>query len=97
MAVAALVLGILAIVFVFIFFPLAFVLGLLAIIFGIIGRRRADENPAVGRKGMATAGLVTGILGILLALVISVIIGIFLSSVDESDFNIKTDFESGER
>jgi len=44
---------------------IAIILGILAIIFGIIGRRRADANPSVGRRGMGTAGLILGIISLI--------------------------------
>jgi len=61
MGVAALVLGILGVI------PLVFpiIMSILAIIFGGIGRSRATRGEATN-KGVATAGLVLGIIGTLL-------------------------------
>lgn len=61
MGVASLVLGILGVI------PLVFpiVMSILAIIFGGIGRSRATRGEATN-KGVATAGLVLGIIGTLL-------------------------------
>ncbi|MGI8805262.1 MAG: DUF4190 domain-containing protein [Thermoleophilaceae bacterium] len=77
---AALVLGIVAAVFVILFFPIALVLGILAIIFGFIGRSRYKKNPAVGRNGMAMAGLILGIIAVILSIVLGVVVG---AAIDE--------------
>ncbi|MFC4334597.1 hypothetical protein [Salininema proteolyticum] len=70
MAITALVLGIIAIVLAFI--PIinliSFVLALLAIIFGIIGIVKASK--AGSGKGMGIAGLVTGILSMIIAIAV---------------------------
>jgi hypothetical protein len=60
LAVASLVLGILAVVFFWLFW-LAWILGILAIVFGAVGRGKANQGAP--NKGMATAGLVLGIVG----------------------------------
>jgi hypothetical protein len=57
-AVASMVLGILSIALCWLYGIVGLVLGILAIVFGVQGRRRPDGH------GMATAGLVTGILGV---------------------------------
>lgn len=67
-AVAALVCGILAMVL-FFAFPLAILLGLVGLILGIVGVRRA-RHPATGRKGMAVAGIITSVLGLVLGMVV---------------------------
>ena len=51
MAIAALVLGILAVVFFFLFFPIGFILAVLAIIFGFIGRATGEPGPAPRPQG----------------------------------------------
>lgn len=65
MATAALVLGILALITSFTVIG-GVLLGLLAIIFGIVGLRRANRGLALGR-GRAIAGIILGLLGILVA------------------------------
>jgi predicted PurR-regulated permease PerM len=65
MATAALVLGILAVITSFTVFG-GVILGLLAVIFGVIGLRRANRGVALGR-GRAIAGIILGLLGIVLA------------------------------
>jgi hypothetical protein len=43
-----------------------------AITFGVVGRSRARDDPALGGAGMATAGLVLGIAGLALAVLLVV-------------------------
>jgi Tfp pilus assembly protein PilE len=80
MAVAALVLGILAVVLCWAWF-LGGILGILAIIFGALGsgkaRRLGGKN-----KGMAVAGLVLGVVGLVLAIAVIVLAVVFARSVD---------------
>jgi len=70
-AVAALVCGIVGAVFGLVpwTFWLAWILGVIAIVFGAIGRRRADRDPAAGKRSTATAGLILGIVAIALGVV----------------------------
>jgi RsiW-degrading membrane proteinase PrsW (M82 family) len=83
MAVAALVLGILALVLFFIWF-LAPIMGLLAIIFGAVGISKANKIGGKG-KGMAIAGLVCGVIGMLLSIVL-VVIAVGVASRHSSRF-----------
>lgn len=78
MATAALVLGILALILCWTVVG-GIVLGLLALIFGIIAARRAGRGEAPGR-GRAIAGIVTGVLGLLLSIaLIAIGVSIFNS------------------
>ncbi|MBQ7506211.1 MAG: DUF4190 domain-containing protein [Lachnospiraceae bacterium] len=63
MSIAALILGIVGVVFDFIFFPVGLIASIVAIILGAIGRKKVEG------KGMATAGLVLGIIGLILGIV----------------------------
>jgi uncharacterized protein YacL len=81
---AALVLGILAIIFAIVFFPLGIVLAILAIVFAVIGIRRARRGEATNR-GVAIGGLVTGVVG----LVIGIIVLAFLASHREDFSNFQ--------
>jgi uncharacterized membrane protein HdeD (DUF308 family) len=74
--VAALVFGVVSLVLavLVLFFPIAAVLGIIAIILGIVGLSRVSRGQADNR-GQAIAGLVTGILGLLLAVIFTVSIG----------------------
>jgi hypothetical protein len=65
MATAALVLGILALITSFTVIG-GVLLGLLAVIFGVIAMRRANRGLATGR-GRAIAGIILGVLGIVVA------------------------------
>jgi hypothetical protein len=80
MATAALVLGILALITSFTLIG-GVLLGLLAIIFGIIGLRRANRGLALGR-GRAIAGIILGLLGILVAAAL-IAVGVSLFNSEE--------------
>lgn len=71
LAVAGFVCGIVGVAFGLIpwTFWLAWILGILGIVFGAIGRRRAAKDPAAGKRSMATAGLVLGVVAIGLGIV----------------------------
>lgn len=75
-AVAAVVCGIIALLLSWI--PvvnvLSLVLGVVAVVTGILGLRRASD-PRYGQRGLAVGGLVTGGLGLLVALAILAFIG----------------------
>ncbi|MEA2486073.1 MAG: hypothetical protein QOD46_1184 [Actinomycetota bacterium] len=81
MGVAALVIGVLALVLAIlvIFFPLAGILGLIALILGAIGMARASRGEATNR-GQALAGLITGLIALLIAIALTVGIGSFFTS-----------------
>lgn len=71
MAVGALVCGIIALLsglagFLVLTIPLAILLGLVAIVLGIVGSKRARDS-GIGR-GQAIAGIVTGALGLVAAI-----------------------------
>ena len=72
MGTAALVVGIIALITSF--FLIGGLLGIIAVILGIIGLVRARRGEATNR-GMAIAGIVTGALAILIAIVV----GVFLA------------------
>jgi hypothetical protein len=65
MGTAALVLGILAVLLCWSVVG-GILLGILAIIFGAVGRGRANRGEATN-KGSATAGIVTGVIGVILS------------------------------
>ncbi|MGH9022804.1 MAG: hypothetical protein ACRDV9_06860 [Acidimicrobiia bacterium] len=69
LAVAALVLGIGGLLFglPMFLFPIAGTLGVLGVIFGAIGRSRSKKGAPYG--GLALAGLITGILALVLSLI----------------------------
>jgi hypothetical protein len=83
LATAALILGILGVVFFWTFW-FGIILGVLAVIFGAIGLSRAKSGAP--NKGMATAGLVLGIVSVALGVVfIVVIFSIGNSAQDQFD------------
>jgi uncharacterized membrane protein HdeD (DUF308 family) len=84
--VAALVTGVVALVLavLVLFFPIAAVLGIIAIILGIVGIGRASRGQADNR-GQAIAGLLTGLLALVLAIVFTVSIGGFFTQ-HQNDF-----------
>jgi Domain of unknown function (DUF4190) len=55
------------------------VLPILAIIFGAMSRRQIDHGRGRGR-GMATAGLILGVIGLILFIVVIVAVGIHPTS-----------------
>lgn len=83
-AIAALVLGILAVLSCWTVVG-GILLGLVAIILGIVGWRRANRGAATG-KGMAITGVVLGTIGLLLSVVFVVFIGSFLNGSDFKNY-----------
>ena len=96
LAIAGLVCGIVGVVFGLIpwTFWLAWVLGVLAIVFGAIGRRRADREPAAGKRSMATAGLILGIVSIALGVVGLIILVTFINDVGTSIQDFESCFDN---
>ncbi len=78
--VAALVLGILALV-TSITVVGGVLLGIAAIVFGVLGRGRAKKGQATN-GGMALAGLILGVLGLVLSIVLAAAVGSVLSRGD---------------
>lgn len=85
MAVASLVLGIIGVVFGLV--PLtgfiAVICGLLATVFGWVGRKNAKKDPQVGRKTMATWGLVLGVIALALGIWGIVIVGDAINDLEQ--------------
>ncbi|AXG80573.1 DUF4190 domain-containing protein [Streptomyces paludis] len=80
---AALVLGIISVVG-FCLWGLNIVIGILALVFGIIGRRRAGRGEATN-GGMALAGIILGIVGIVIGtMMIGLTIVGFIADVEEN-------------
>jgi uncharacterized membrane protein HdeD (DUF308 family) len=76
---AALVIGVVALVLavLVIFFPLAALLGIAAAIFGMVGIGRANRGEA-DNKGHAVAGVVTGLVALVIAAVLAVRLTTFI-------------------
>jgi uncharacterized membrane protein HdeD (DUF308 family) len=86
MGVAALVVGVVSLVLALLvlFFPIAGLLGLIAVILGAIGMSRVSRGKADNR-GQAIAGLLTGLIGILIAVFFTISIGTFFAQ-HQNDF-----------
>lgn len=82
-AVAALVCGIIALLLSWIPFVnlLAIALAIVAVVTGLVGMRRAGD-PRYGQRGLAIGGLLTGVLGLLVAVTILAFIGSFFADPD---------------
>jgi hypothetical protein len=75
--VAALVLGILSLVFIVVFPPAGVILGILGVVFGIVGVRRVSKGEATNR-GQAMAGGITGGVGLVVSAALLVVLGAFI-------------------
>jgi uncharacterized protein DUF4190 len=71
MGTASLVLGIISVV-VFCLWPVSIIIGALAVIFGLIGRRKARRGEATN-AGMALAGFICGLVGLVLGVVLLIV------------------------
>ena len=93
MAIASLILGILGVVSSF--FTVGFGgmgLGLIALILGILGRKKAAaENQP---KGMATAGMVLGIVGLALGVIFFVTCSLCVAAVNKSAAEMQKQMEN---
>jgi hypothetical protein len=68
-AIASLVLGIVG------FLQIASIItSTLAIIFGVMARNETERDPTLGGRGMATAGLVLGIVGLIAAVILFIVL-----------------------
>lgn len=65
------------------FFWIAWILGIIAIVFGVLARNRFGADPAIGRKGMATAGLVLGILTIVACIIWVLVIAFVIDTTGD--------------
>ena len=83
--IAALILGILSIIFSFTV-VLSIIMGILAIIFGILQLTRKSG------KGISIAGIITGAFGIIITVIFILCISYFVSKVDEYDNGYSYDY-----
>ena len=86
LAIAALVLGILAL-FTFLTIVGGIGLGIIAVILGFIARSKAKQGTG-GGKGLALAGIITGLLGIVLAIGWGAFLVFFANEVSQCDPNL---------
>ncbi|MEV5438236.1 DUF4190 domain-containing protein [Streptomyces sp. NPDC052682] len=84
MGIAAMVLGILSCCLFCLYGVVSVVLGILAVVFGIKGRKRAEQGVA-DNHGQAQAGLIMGIIGIVLGITVIVLIAIGITAAINSD------------
>lgn len=84
MAIAAMVIGIVAVgaVFTVVGAFVAFVPGVTAFVLGILGLRRAGQIPGGGGRGMAIAGIVLGVLATVVSIGAYAIVALFVASSD---------------
>lgn len=90
MGITAMVLGILSVCLFCLYGVVAIVLGVLALIFGIVGRKRAQRGEATN-GGMALAGIILGVCGIVIgAVVIALIAWGITTAINEE--NLRDDY-----
>jgi hypothetical protein len=82
MGTAALVLGIVGLIFSVLFFPLGFVLAVIGLVLGILGLNRARRGLATNR-GMALAGTLLSVLALLVCLGWGVLIGVLVNKTQD--------------
>jgi hypothetical protein len=93
MGITAMVLGILSVCLFCLYGIVAVVLGVLALIFGILGRKRAQRGEATN-GGMALAGIILGVCGIVIgAVVIALIAWGITTAINEEKKNDDYDYD----
>ncbi|WP_030951895.1 DUF4190 domain-containing protein [Streptomyces sp. NRRL S-481] len=84
MGTAAMVLGIVSCTLFCLYGVISLVTGILAVIFGIKGRKRAEAGVATNH-GQAQAGLIMGVIGILLGVAVIVLIAVGITAAINND------------
>ncbi|MDQ0716528.1 putative membrane protein [Streptomyces luteogriseus] len=82
--IAAMVLGIVSCTLFCLYGVVSLVTGILAVVFGIKGRKRAEAGVATNH-GQAQAGLIMGIIGIILGIAVIVLIAVGITAAINSD------------
>ena len=80
MATASLILGICSIALCWLGW-IGIICGILAIIFAVVAKNKIKANPSVGGAGSAKGGLITGIIGIAIAVVFIILALMFVAAV----------------
>jgi hypothetical protein len=94
MGITAMVLGILSVCLFCLYGIVAVVIGVLALIFGILGRKRAQRGEATN-GGMALAGIILGVCGIVIgAVVIALLAWGITTAINEEKKNDDYDYDS---
>ncbi|MEU0168111.1 DUF4190 domain-containing protein [Streptomyces iakyrus] len=91
MGVAAMVLGIISCTLFCLYGVVSLVTGILAVVFGIKGRKRAEAGVATNH-GQAQAGLIMGIIGIILGITVIVLIAVGITAAINSDRDDDTSY-----
>ncbi|MEU4468590.1 DUF4190 domain-containing protein [Streptomyces sp. NPDC024017] len=84
LGIAAMVLGIVSCTLFCLYGVVSLVTGILAVVFGIKGRKRAEAGVATNH-GQAQAGLIMGIIGIILGITVIVLIAVGITAAINSD------------
>nr|WP_285560342.1 DUF4190 domain-containing protein [Streptomyces hygroscopicus] len=84
MGTAAMVLGILSICLFCLYGIASLILGILAVVFGVKGRRRAERGEATNH-GQAQAGLIMGVIGIIVGVAVMVLLAIGITAAINDD------------
>ncbi|MBR8639391.1 DUF4190 domain-containing protein [Streptomyces tuirus] len=84
MGIAAMVLGIVSCTLFCLYGVVSLVTGILAVVFGLKGRKRAEAGVATNH-GQAQAGLIMGIIGIILGIAVIVLIAVGITAAINSD------------
>ncbi|AXE88977.1 DUF4190 domain-containing protein [Streptomyces sp. Go-475] len=90
MGIAAMVLGIISCTLFCLYGVVSLVTGILAVVFGIKGRKRAEAGVATNH-GQAQAGLIMGIIGIILGITVIVLIAVGITAAINSDDSYDSD------
>jgi Na+/proline symporter len=77
-----------------ILFWLAIPLGVLGLVFGIVGRRRAKREPAVGRRGMASWGVALGIVAVGLGIWGATVVASVSNDLQKASDNLNRDLNN---
>lgn len=80
MATASLILGIVSIVFVWLWF-IGLICGILAIIFAIMAKKKIKQNPNMGGAGSAKGGMITGIIGVAIWIIFMILVAVVFTTV----------------
>ncbi|GHA47651.1 DUF4190 domain-containing protein [Streptomyces purpurascens] len=96
MGIAAMVLGIVSCTLFCLYGIVSLVTGILAVVFGIKGRKRAEAGVATNH-GQAQAGLIMGIIGIILGITVIVLIAVGITAAINSDTSSDDDPYYGAR
>ncbi|CAL2070415.1 DUF4190 domain-containing protein [Streptomyces murinus] len=84
MGTAAMVLGILSICLFCLYGVASVILGILAVVFGVKGRRRAERGEATNH-GQAQAGLIMGVIGIIVGVAVIALLAIGITAAINED------------